>query len=113
MPSCFEALMNNALVTSSVPEMPSEVQQFAVAKDVSRYLNAVVGLARQAFPSSALEVCLGRDAEDEMHQYIAIDVDVSTLGTRELLSGQRIWSSGMGSACPSRDAVYFVLGGDE
>ena len=48
--------MNDSLVTLSRPAIPPEVQEFAVEKGVSRYLNAVIDLARQAFPSSALGV---------------------------------------------------------
>ena len=102
--------MNASLVTLSCPAIPPEVQDFAVEKEVSRYLNAVIDLARQAFPSSALCVSLGQDAEDEMHQYIALDVDVGGQSAGELLAGQRIWSVGVTRVCPSRHAVYFVLG---
>src|SRR5260370_41696054 len=102
--------MNDSLVTLSGPAVPPEVQEFAVAKGVSRYLNAVIDLARQAFPSSALCVSLGQDAEDERHQYIALDVEVGDQATEELLAGQRSWSAGLSRVCPSRHAVYFVLG---
>ena len=77
---------------------------------VSRYLSAVIDLARQAFPSSALCVSLGQDAEDERHQYIALDVEVGGLATEELLAGQRTWSAGIRRVCPPPQAVYFVLG---
>jgi hypothetical protein len=102
--------MNDSLVTLSSPAIPPEVQEFAVERGVSPYLNAVIALARRAFPSSALCVSLGQDAEDEGHQYIALDVEVSGQATEELLNGQRIWSAGVGGVCPSRHAVYFVLG---
>ncbi len=102
--------MNDSAVTLSEPTIPPEVQEFAVAKGVSGYLNKVIGLARQAFPSSALCVSLGQDAEDERHQYIALDVEVGGQATEELLAGQRIWSAGISRVCPSRHAVYFVLG---
>jgi hypothetical protein len=55
-------------------------------------------------------VSLGQDAEDEMHKYIALDVEVSDQTTEELLAGQRKWSAGISRVCPSRHAVYFVLG---
>jgi hypothetical protein len=93
-----------------VPTIPPEVQTFAAEKGVSHYLPAVIDLARQAFPSSALEVSLEQDAEDETHQYIAIDVEVGGKATEELLTGQRTWSAGVSWVCPSRHAVYFVLG---
>ena len=102
--------MNDLLATLSRPAIPTEVQEFAAAKGVSRYLNVIIDLARQAFPSSALCVSLGQDAEDEMHRYIALDVEVSGQATEELLAGQRIWSAGINRVCPSRHAVYFVLG---
>jgi hypothetical protein len=102
--------MNDSLVTLSYPAIPPEVGEFAVEKGVNRYVNAVVDLARQAFPSSVLCVSLGRDAEDETHQYIALDVEVGNLATKELLAGQRIWSAEIGRICPSRHAIYFVLG---
>jgi hypothetical protein len=102
--------MNDSLVTLSRPGIPPEVQEFATEKGVSRYLSAVIDLAQQAFPSSALRVSLGQDAEDERHQYIALDVEVGGKAAEELLAGQRIWSSGVGRVCPSRHAVYFVLG---
>ncbi len=98
------------LDTLTRPAIPPEVQEFAAEKGVSRYLNVVIDLARQAFPSSALCMSLGQDAEDETHQYIALDVEVSDQGTEELLAGQRIWSAGIRRVCPSRHAVYFVLG---
>ncbi|SRR6266545_3396483 len=102
--------MKDSLVTLSWPTIPPEVQEFAVAKGVRHYLNGMIDLARQAFPSSALCVSLGQDAEDEMHQYIALDVEAGGQTTEELLAGQRIWSAGVPRVCPSRHAVYFVLG---
>lgn len=102
--------MNDSSVTLSWPAIPPEVQEFAIKKAVNRYLNAVIDLARQAFPSSAVCVSLGQDAEDEMHQYIALDVEAGGQATEELLAGQRIWSAGISRICPSRHAVYFVLG---
>src|SRR5437868_5084087 len=92
------------------PYVPAEVQAFAVAKGVNGYLDAVIDLTRQAFSSSALCVSLGQDAEDETHQYIALDIDASSLTSEDLLTGQRCWSSGMGRLCSSRCGVYFVLG---
>lgn len=102
--------MNDTLVASPRPLIPPEVQVFAVDKGISHYLNAVIDLARQAFPTSALGVSLGQDAEDESHQYIALDVEVGDLVSEELLAAQRSWSTGIGRVCPSRYAVYFVLG---
>jgi hypothetical protein len=102
--------MPDSLLTSSWPAIPPEVQEFAVEKGVSSYLNPVIALARRAFPSSVLCVSLGQDAEDEGHRYIALDVEVSGQATEELLAGQRIWSAGVSRVCPSRHAVYFVLG---
>src|SRR6476469_4925357 len=102
--------MKNSLVTLSPPAIPPEVQQFAVEKGVSRYLNPVIDLARQAFPSSALCVSLGQDAEDETHQYIALDVEAGGQAAEDLLAGQRHWSAGVSRVCPPRHAVYFVLG---
>jgi hypothetical protein len=102
--------VNDSLVTLSWPAIPPEVQEFAAEKGVSPYLNAVIDLARQAFPSSALCVSLGQDAEDERHQYIALDVEAGGRATEELLAGQRAWSGGVGRVCPSSHAVYFVLG---
>ena len=102
--------MNEALATLSGPVVPPEVRAFAAEKGVNRFLGAVIDLARQAFPTSALSVSLGRDAEDEAHQYIALDVEAGGQTAEELLAGQRAWSAGVGRVCPSRLAVYFVLG---
>jgi hypothetical protein len=98
--------MNDALVALPVPVVPPEVQQLAAEKGVSRYLNAAVDMARHAFPSSAVRVSLGQDAEDEMHRYIALDVEAGG----QTMAGQRVWSAGISRVCPSRHAVYFVLG---
>ncbi len=102
--------MTAPAVALSLPTVSPEIQTFAAEKGVSRYLTTVIDLARQAFPSSTLTVSLGQDAEDETHQYIAIDVDVRRMETEELLAGQRTWSAGLSHVCPSRHAVYFVLG---
>jgi hypothetical protein len=102
--------MNDSIVTLPSPAIPTEVREFAAAKGVSHYLPAVVDLARQAFPSSALCVSVGQDAEDNLHRYIALDVEVGGLATDELLAGQRMWSAEIGRVCPSRHAIYFVLG---
>jgi hypothetical protein len=102
--------MNDVLVPLSWPAISPEVRAFAIAKGVTPYLNAVIDVARQAFPSSALCVSVGQDAEDEGHQYIALDVDVGSQTIEELLAGQRSWSAGISHVCPSRHAVYFVLG---
>jgi hypothetical protein len=93
-----------------MPTILPEVRTFAAQKGVSRYLADVIALARQAFPRCALEVSIGQDAEDESHQYVAIDVDAGGMATEELLVGQRIWSTGVSRVCPSRYAVWFVLG---
>jgi hypothetical protein len=102
--------MNGSMVTVTAGIIPPEVQEFAAANGVSAYLTAVIDLARQAFPSSALCVSIGQDAEDETHRYIAPDVEVGGLTTEELLAGQRFWSAGLPRVCPSRKAVHFVLG---
>jgi hypothetical protein len=93
-----------------MPAIPPEVHTFAAEKGVGRYLASVIDLARQAFPLGELEVSLGQDAEDETHQYIAIDAEVGGMTTDELLAGQRTWSSGLSRVCPSYHAVWFVLG---
>jgi hypothetical protein len=90
--------------------IPPDVRTFADNIGVSGYLDAVIDLAQQAFPSSTLSVSLGQDAEDETHRYIALDVEGSGQGAEELLASQRAWAAGIGRICPSRHAVYFVLG---
>jgi hypothetical protein len=90
--------------------IPAEVERFAAEHGLSAYVAPMIDLARQAFPSSAVQVSLDRDVEDEKHQYVAIDVDVADKDTQELLAGQRTWSAGVARICPSRHAVYFVLG---
>jgi hypothetical protein len=105
-----EVLMLSSLASVSWPVIPPEVEAFAAEKGVNPYLNAVIDLARQSFPSSALSVSVGQDAEDEMHRYIALDVEAGSQTTEELLTGQRRWSAGVGRVCPSRHAVFFVLG---
>jgi len=102
--------MNEVLVTLSTAAIPREVEEFAVEKGVTLYLQPVIDLARQAFPPSVLRVSLGQDAEDEKHRYIALDVEAGSQATEELLAGQRAWSAGLGRICPSRQAVCFVLG---
>jgi hypothetical protein len=102
--------MNGSMVTLASPAISPEVQEFAAAKGVSHYLNPVIDLARQAFPSSALSVSPGQDAEDETHRYIAIDIESGGKAADELLAGQRIWSTGIARVCPSRHAVSVVLG---
>jgi hypothetical protein len=97
-------------VVLPLPVIPPEVLTFATERGVSSYLPAAINLARQAFPSSALVVSLGEDAEDETHRYIALDVEVGGMSTVELLAAQRTWSAGVSKVCPSRHAVYFVLG---
>ena len=102
--------MNDSLVSSPSLTIPAAVQEFAAEKGVSRYLFAVIDLAQRAFPSSAVSVSLGEDAEDETHRYIALDVEVGGRTAEELVAGQRAWSAGLSGICPSRHAVYFVLG---
>ncbi len=102
--------MNGPLLQLPKQAMLPAVQDFAVAKGINRYLSTVLELAQQAFPSSTLAVSLGQDAEDDSHQYIAIDIEAGSLTAEELLAGQRIWSTELAGICPSRLAVYFVLG---
>ncbi len=102
--------MTVAATAAPLSALPPEVLSFAAEKGVSRYLPAVIELARQAFPASTAAASVGQDAEDESYQYIAVDVDVSGMTADELLAGQRSWSAGLSGVCPSRDAVYFVLG---
>jgi hypothetical protein len=102
--------MSDALATLSGPVVPPDVREFAAEKGVNRYLAAVIDLTRQAFPSSALSVSFGQDAEDETHRYIALDIEAGGRTAEELLAGQRTWSAGIGRLCPPDLAVYFVLG---
>jgi hypothetical protein len=102
--------MADQAVALPFPVIPPEVLAFATERGFSRYLPAAINLARQAFPSSALVVSLGEDAEDETHQFIALDVEVGGMSTEELLAAQSTWSAGVSQVCPSRHAVYFVLG---
>src|SRR5437763_16603537 len=102
--------MNVSQATASPPILPPDVGAFAAEKGISGYLSAVIDLARQAFPSSALAVSLGQDAEDETHRYIALDVEAGGRTAEELLAGQRVWSGGVGRVRPSRQAVHFVPG---
>ena len=102
--------MNALFATSARLAVPLGVQEFADEKEIGCYLDVALDVARQAFPSSALCVSLGQDSEDERHRYIALDVEVGDRTTEELIAGQRIWSAGVARVCPSRHAVYFVLG---
>jgi hypothetical protein len=102
--------MSEAPTMLAGPVVPQGVRAFAAEKGVNRYLSEVIELAQKAFPSSVLAVSLGRDADDEAHQYIALDVEASGRTAEELLAGQRVWSGGIGQVCPPREAVYFVLG---
>src|SRR3712207_3526323 len=102
--------MNRSVATSARPAVPPEVQEFAAAKGIGGYLDAAIDLARQAFPASAVCVSLGRDAEDDSHRYVALDVEAGGRAAEELLAGQRSWSAGILRVCPPRHAVYFVLG---
>jgi hypothetical protein len=105
--------MNDSMKTLSTPAISPSVQEFAAEKGVGRYLNAVIDLARKAFSASAVSVSLGQDAEDEMHPYIALDVEVSGQAAEELLAGKRIWSEGIRRVCPSCHAIYLYWPGDE
>jgi hypothetical protein len=102
--------MGASVVALAGPAISSDVQSFAAEKGVGPYLAAVIDLARQAFPSCALDVTVGQDCDDEAHQYIAIDVVATGLNCEELLLGQRIWSARLSEVCPPRWAIYFVLG---
>jgi hypothetical protein len=102
--------MNDSLVSPPSPTISPAVEEFAAIKGFCRYLSPVIDLARQAFPSSALAVSVGQDAEDERHEYIALDVEVGNLAVEELLVGQRTWSAGLSGVCPSCFAICFVLG---
>ena len=101
-------MLNDSL--ASLPVVPQDVEKFAADKGANAYLHPVIDLAQRAFPSSVLRVSLGQDAEDQTHQYIALDVEVGDKAAEELLAGQRIWSGEMTRICPARHAVYFVLG---
>jgi hypothetical protein len=106
----LEVLMPGPAVALPLPTIPHKVQAFAAERDVGRYLPPLIDLARQVFPSSVLGLSLGQDAEDETHQYIAIEVEFGGRQAEELLAGQAAWSAGVSRVCPSHHAVYFVLG---
>ena len=106
----MEIDMNDSTSTLSHPTIPLDVRDFAADKQIDGYLSSVIDLAQHAFPASDLCVSLAQDAEDETHRYIALDVMAASRSTDELLAGQRIWSSEVTRVCPSRYAVYFVLG---
>jgi hypothetical protein len=102
--------MADQAVALPLPVIPPEVLAFATERGVSHYRPAAINLVRQAFPASALVVSLGQDAEDDTHQYIALDVEVGGMSSEELLAAQRTWSAGITGVCPARYVVYFVLG---
>lgn len=102
--------MNGALASVVESVIPLDVHEFAQEMGISAYLNDVIELARQGFPSSPVRVSLGQDSEEERHRYIALDVEVAGKTAEDLLAGQRVWSVGIGKVCPSWQAVYFVLG---
>jgi|SRR3954468_18150221 len=92
------------------PAVPPEVLAFASQKGIRDHLPAVLALTRRVFPTSALAVSVDADAEEESHRYVALDVEVGALDVDELLAAQRAWSAELLAICPSREAVYFVLG---
>jgi hypothetical protein len=98
----------SAILSATV--VPTEVREFAAKKGLTRFLDAAIDLARQAFPSAALTVSVGQDAEDETHQYVALDIESDGRTVEELLAGQSVWSGGIGHVCTPPQAVYFVLG---
>ncbi|MBI3822631.1 MAG: hypothetical protein HY289_08125 [Planctomycetes bacterium] len=100
----------DAQVNAAVSGVPPEVMEFAKAKGVGGHLDAVIDLAHRAFPATVLHLSLAQDAEDETHQYIALDVDAGGLASEDLLTGQRTGSVGLSRVCPPPCAVYFVLG---
>jgi hypothetical protein len=102
--------VSTALATAPRPAIQPDVDAFATEKGIGPYLDVAIDLARQAFPASGLRVSLDHDAEEEAHRYIALDVETAGLTVDQLLTGQTAWSAGLGRVCPSRYAVYFVLG---
>jgi hypothetical protein len=102
--------MTEQTATLPLALLPAEALAFAVQQRVSEYLPAVIDLTRRVFPASVLHVCLGEDAEDENHRYIALDVEVGAMDLDELLAAQRAWSAGLFAVCPASQAVHFVLG---
>lgn len=102
--------MTAPAVPFALPAIPAEVHGFAADRGIAGYVSAVIDLARQAFPTSPIQVSLGQDAEDDDHQYVAIDVEVGPMAQEAILAGQHHWSATLGRVCPSRHAVYFVLG---
>jgi hypothetical protein len=102
--------MANDAIAPPLQALPPEVIAFAATQSITEFLPAVLELTRHTFPSCPLTVSVGHDAEDEAHRYVALDVEVSGLDVEELLARQRAWSAGIFTVCPSRYAVYFVLG---
>ncbi len=92
-----------------LPVVPSDVYDFVFEKHLTS-LPEVLRFTRETFPSSQLTVCLGQDAEEESHRYVALDVEVAHLSAQELLTAQQAWSAGLGSVCPPGQATWFVLG---
>lgn len=81
--------MSDSSPAVSSVSIPPTVHEFAAEKGAARYLDKVIDLARQAFPSRPLSVTLDEDAEAESHRYIAIDVEVADLAPEQMLAGQR------------------------
>lgn len=102
--------MSQSMAALPRPGIPAEVESFAADRGLGGYLNAVIELAQRAFPSSALLVSVGQDAEDESHRYIAFDIDATDQSADELLAGQQAWSEGLGHVGTPRQAMHFVLG---
>jgi hypothetical protein len=90
--------------------IPRDVLELTNTRRIGEYLDQVLEVARQAFPSSRLRLSVGQDAEDESHRYVAIDVESSDRTVEELLAGQEAWALGLARVCPSHHAVHFVLG---
>lgn len=92
------------------PAVASNVSAFAAERGISEVLPAIVDMTRDVFADRSLTISLGRDADEEPHRYIALDVAVSDMEVDELLEAQRAWSAGLLARCTSPQAVYFVLG---
>lgn len=102
--------MNALLDAEFGLSVPVEVWEFAVGAGIDACLGPAVELARRAFPTAAVRVSLGQDAEDDTYRYVALDVASGRLNAEQLLAGQAVWSVGIGEACPPGRAGCFVLG---
>ena len=104
--------MNAQTLSAPRPAVPPEVLAFAREQGVEQYLEPLIELARQVYPSATrFDVFTEDDPEIANDRHIVFELDVP-IGLEQALQADRHWRDGLSRIVPDPLACVFRKSAD-